>query len=383
MKKILFLILTFCCTITVAEAKYATINIADENQIPASINATYDSAKLKDELDYLTGDRAGWAPKLKYLKGQSANLNATYVFCLTYHTLAPKGSINYTKASYDSVTNMNRIRYIIENGFDRDYTNMDDLKYDYYITQMAIWQVQDNSFDISGYTPKDNFQATVKNAIMTLANNAKNAPIDENKRVAKYVPSNSSYQIITPAVIYTIPEESTPEVPSVPTVPTTPSDYNISVNIRYKDNCTLEYVQNARMQLLNSYNKVVESWTSNGEHIIDGLEPGNYTIKDITNNVTKKIVVKDTEKTQVITMYAEEICDFEDEEKQETEQTQETEEITEETEEVVEEVTVEEESIINPQTGVIGISSLVALLGGSTGLYRYARKKGNLFKIRL
>ena len=78
---------------------------------------------------------------------------------------------------------MNQIRYIIENGFGGTFATYDDLKYAYYVTQLAIWQLQgSNGFDISNFYTAD---TTTKNAIMQLVNGAINTPMDNTKYIAK------------------------------------------------------------------------------------------------------------------------------------------------------------------------------------------------------
>ena len=118
---------------------YTEINSVEE--IPAAFENSQSyisstSANLKDYIGYFTGSNAGWEPRIKYL-GTDPNNIANYLFCLSYHDYAPSSKVTYTKADYDTAEKMNQVRYIIENGFGGSYATYDDLKYAYYVTQLA------------------------------------------------------------------------------------------------------------------------------------------------------------------------------------------------------------------------------------------------------
>ena len=346
---------------------YTEINSVEE--IPAAFENSQSyisstSANLKDYIGYFTGSNAGWEPRIKYL-GTDPNNIANYLFCLSYHDYAPSSKVTYTKADYDTAEKMNQVRYIIENGFGGSYATYDDLKYAYYVTQLALWQLQgSNGFDISNFSTND---TVTKNAILNLVNGAKEAEMDTTKYVAKYVPTTSGYQILVPNIIYTItpdvPEDNKENEPEEPEEEVIIEKKITSVAISYKDKCTDEYVTGAKMRLVNSEKIEVRSWTSsNSKYYIDNLEPGVYTLEDITNDVSMEITVVDTTSVQNFTLVDQDmICDVEEEEKEE--------------ETITETIITEVSDIVNPQTGIVGTATVGSLLSGAVGLYIHSKKK--------
>ncbi len=346
---------------------YTEINSVEE--IPAAFENSQSyisstSANLKDYIGYFTGSNAGWEPRIKYL-GTDPNNIANYLFCLSYHDYAPSSKVTYTKADYDTAEKMNQVRYIIENGFGGSYATYDDLKYAYYVTQLALWQLQgSNGFDISNFSTND---TVTKNAILNLVNGAKEAEMDTTKYVAKYVPTTSGYQILVPNIIYTItpdvPEDNKENEPEEPEEEVIIEKKITSVAISYKDKCTDEYVTGAKMRLVNSEKIEVRSWTSsNSKYYIDNLEPGVYTLEDITNDVSMEITVVDTTSVQNFTLVDQDmVCDVEEEEKEE--------------ETITETIITEVSDIVNPQTGIVGTATVGSLLSGAVGLYIHSKKK--------
>ena len=117
-----------------------------------NVNYLYSEESPDDYLGYFTSDRATWQPRIKYT-GESDAIDE-YFFCLTFHLLAPDGSITYTKGDTESIPEAYYdYAYIIENGFGyRTYDaeeGYDDLLWDYYVTSLAIWQYQYES-DLMG-----------------------------------------------------------------------------------------------------------------------------------------------------------------------------------------------------------------------------------------
>lgn len=175
-----------------------------------------------DHLKYFTGDRAGWQPRTKYTGGDPTNI-ASYVFCLSHHKTAPNKSITYTRdTKLDGYTDLTNIpdewfayAYIIENGFGMDFSTEADpyatLKWQYYITSMALWQYQfetgkmdhDTGF-VSIESFENNDEKTYK-AITALVQGAKDLSSDKKtKFVVPYNPNNNDYQVVTPNIIYQI-----------------------------------------------------------------------------------------------------------------------------------------------------------------------------------
>ena len=189
-----------------------------------------------DVLNIFTGDAEGWIPRIKF-EGTDKNNIQTYLFCLSYHDLAPSTSVKYSLATWDTMEKMNEIRYIMEHAFgyagnkySEDYAN---LVKDYYITQVAIWQLQgdygyevgskrinvltdenDKKYNKENGTENSGEAAKAYQKIKELVTNAKdhtNAnPINNKRMIAKFVPTNAyGYQILTPFKIYVLPEPQT------------------------------------------------------------------------------------------------------------------------------------------------------------------------------
>lgn len=194
--------------------------------------------KKYDVLKIFTGEAEGWIPRIKF-EGTDKDNIYTYLFCLSYHDLAPSTKVEYSLATWDTAKKMNEIRYIMEHGFGyegADYGTGDkyaNLVKDYYITQVAIWQLQgDYGYEVGSKrinvltdeneakynqengTENSGDAAKAYQKIKELVTNAKdhtNAnPINNKRMIAKFVPTNAyGYQILTPFKIYVLPEPQT------------------------------------------------------------------------------------------------------------------------------------------------------------------------------
>lgn len=353
-----------------AQNSYVTINSADEIPTTFPNGQSYipsSSANLQDYIGYFTGSNAGWEPRIKFMGTDASNIQ-NYLFCLSFHDLAPNSSITYTKDDYESVEKMNQVRYIIENGFGESFATYEDLKWHYYVTQLAIWQLQGmNGFDISNFDTAD---TVAKNAILGLVEGARNAEIDTTKYVGKYVASQSGYQMLVPAIIYNInqPVQNTPIRYYSSTPQTNNNTATNVITITYKD-CNNNYIVGHQLRLVDSNRVEVKSWTSsNSKYTINDLESGSYTIEDITNGTVEQIVIENTTVVQSFIMNPDDIvCSLSNEEN--IEEQEEVEETTTET------IITEISNIVNPSTGIASTVGVGSLLGGAIGLYRHSKKK--------
>lgn len=242
---ILLFIMTFSMFIgnLVVKAEIGVKNVNSYESIPPLESQDYvweSETKMTqyDELKIFTGDDEGWIPRIKFEGTDKDNIQ-TYLFCLSYHDLAPGSNVKYSLAAWDSLEKMNEIRYIMEHGFGyegADYGTGDkyaNLVKDYYITQVAIWQLQgdygyeigskrinvlttenDQKYNKDTGSDKESEAAKVYQKIKDLVTNAKDHksanPINNKRLIAKFVPTNAyGYQILTPFKIYVLPEPET------------------------------------------------------------------------------------------------------------------------------------------------------------------------------
>ncbi len=359
-----------------------------------NVNYLYSEESPDDYLGYFTSDRATWQPRIKYT-GESDAIDE-YFFCLTFHLLAPDGSITYTKGDTESIPEAYYdYAYIIENGFGyRTYDaeeGYDDLLWDYYVTSLAIWQYQYES-DLMGdaassFVSIRDFETddeTTKEAIIDLVDRAK-ANEDRTKLAIPFNASDESYQDIISYKIYKIAHSSSIPSPSPAPIPTpstgTPtceikggkyyddkgnevskSKYEEAcdkiepkISISYIDNCTDNFVQKAAMKLVNGSScsgKTIKSWTSGKLTTFENIAAGTYTICDTTNDYHKTITVKNIGTLQKFEMLTNDPC----EEPHQNEP--------------------------NSDTGVTSYLVLSGVLGLGTILYLVLRKKGIFVKIK-
>ena len=201
-----------------------------KDKVPANLGQVdylNSSDSPTDHLKYFTGTREGWKPRTKYTGGDPENI-ASYVFCLSHHKTAPNKNITYTRDSnLESYTDLTNIpdewfayAYIIENGFGKDFSKEEDpyatLKWQYYVTSMAIWQYQfekgkmDHDTGFVSIVPFKNNDEKTYNAIMALVHEAESlSPEEKTKFVVPYTPSNDNYQVVTPNIIYQINKKTT------------------------------------------------------------------------------------------------------------------------------------------------------------------------------
>ena len=340
-----------------------------------------------DSLHIFTGEDEGWIPRIKFA-GTDKNKITTYLFCLSYHDLAPDNSIRYELAAWDTLAKMNQIRYVLENGFgNRDYSgNYDLLIEDYYITQLAIWQIQNDSgfiidgksinvLDDSKFSGLTEDEQAIRQRIITLVNNAKKEPINENKLVAKFVPlgSFSGYQILVPHHIYEIKiEEPKEEKHYCEVIDGTYYGRNGGVvdeytyratcestttiltkfKISYRDKCTNAAMKDVQMSLYRGSSCsgiALESWTTGSPYQINNLPEGKYSVCDAKYGNSLTFDVEETTDLQTFEFTTNpETCEPE----------------------------------VIPKTGVVSYT----LIGGSlvliSGFYFYLRKKGVFVKIK-
>ena len=353
-------------------------NIKVQKDNPGPVYGKYD---LNDPLDIFNDKDAAEmpinrSPMIQYIADSGSNFTEwTYVFCINFGNSSPTPDVVYNKTNFqEDLDNDLKIEYIIRNGFKNDYDDTAEgktqMQYDYYVTQIAIWKVQDlYNFEMANENPFDpndtnnpdsewkyNMYQHVLNLVAEATEYAETAKeSDVNYIVAKYMPTDDQYQGMVPAILYPLKKDEPPKVdiPDEPTIPQTP--INTRVSITYKDKCTFEYVQKAKMKLVRGSScsaTALHSWTSTEQdYIITGLEAGTYTVCDTTNNYSKTINVTSTNNLQNFDMLTNpDTCDE-----------------------------PKEETVPSPPTGVLSLISLCLFLGGTIGLYIYAKKKTKYF----
>ena len=355
-----------CYTIVKAEE-------VDFNSIPNTLDRhayLHENDSPKDYMNYFYSiGKAGWQPRIKYVGADEYHIQY-YLFCLSFERKAPIPSINYTLNTMTSLSDITDAQYayayIIQNGFySRSHANdYQDLLWDYYITSMAIYQYQ---FEKGLLLPSSGFQSIrtfntadtiAKGAILKLVDQALSVDSSYKKFVAIYNPSDSEYQIVSPALIYTVMDETEDEV-----IITNPQ-----IQIIYNSNCLAS--SNYNLQLKDTSGNVLYSWFSNNTpFLINNIQAGTYTLYDVTNNKQQTIVVKDQDTIQTYSLYVpDEVC--------EVEKQNEKPKLS-----IVKKKTVEEVKTENPKTNVAINSILLSiLLISSITIYKITRKK-NKFKI--
>lgn len=101
--------------------------------------------------------------------------------------------------------------------------------------------------------------------------------ISNSKTVYKsytYKPSSSSYQTMAAVYKQTLTDDASLSVTLSRTV---------SVPVNKVDSATNKAVSGAKLQVVNSSNKVIDTWTSDGKtHTVSGLVEGTYTLKEVS-----------------------------------------------------------------------------------------------------
>ncbi len=239
LKKVLIIFVLVGCIFMKSnkvQAAIEEVSVSSYEDIPAleTQNYVWEQVTKMSETDnrllqVFTGSNEGWIPRIKF-EGDDPNNIKTYIFCLSYHDLAPTPSIKYKLAYWDTLEKMNEVRYIMENGFGtQSYAdNYDKLIEDYYITQLAIWQLQGDSgyeienskIDILNNSKYDQYKDDeesepgkayhkIKDLVEGAKDHSNRNQLNNKRMIAKFVPTGNyyGYQILTPFKIYNLPEE--------------------------------------------------------------------------------------------------------------------------------------------------------------------------------
>lgn len=272
------------------------------------------------------------APALQYISDTGSDFySRTYVFCMKHGIDgAPTGTV-YNKSS---LVLHNKVMKIIKNGFGT-FASSDgeiSLRQAYYITQSAIWAIQGditvsstNPFEMYkdyGDNTNEKWQYNMYNGILRLIDIANTPSEDDNNYfVGLYKTTAGNYQDIVPAILHPI-KKSTPTTPINPPSPDVPDVIRPKISLVYKDKCTDEFVDGAKMKLVKGNscsgttikswisgknlaisvisNEKTESWMS---HVFTDIDPGTYTVCDLTNKNSKTIEVKEQEEIQKFEFY--------------------------------------------------------------------------------